>query len=290
MRLVQRGESEKIFALFDARMAAAVSLDQVSHVVGSLGQVGKCLGEIIRVGVGECGYYADYECNGRILAVSIEFDRDGKISGLLLKLGQMLPDDPEAGYQAKGIYLLPFDGIWWVLWGGNTVKQNYHVVAADQRHAYDILIRKQGSTHLGDGRHLTDYYAFGQPLYSPTSATVVEAVDGVEDNVPGEMNAAQPCGNHVVLNCGNGEYLVMAHFKNHSLRVHTGDHVSTGQRVGECGDSGNSSEPHLHIHLQNGPILFRAAGLPLAFSSLIVDGKAVDRTELVRGEEVQTGL
>ena len=63
------------------------------------------------------------------------------------------------------------------LLGGATERQNYHVIAPDQRHAWDILVWRNGGTHRGDGKRLTDYWAFGRPILSPAPARVIEAIN-----------------------------------------------------------------------------------------------------------------
>jgi hypothetical protein len=278
-----------LFTEFDQQMAAAVPESEMKRVLSgtlSKGPIGACLGESARTLGHDAIYRSAYAWNGMQLSVVVCFDPQWKISGLLLDPNHQLPVDPMASYQTKGSYRLPFDGAWFVVWGGNTYAQNHHIVAPDQRHASDIVVARNEGTHRGDGSRNKDYYDWGKPIVAPASAVVAEAVDGVADNTPGVMNADQPFGNHVVLDCGNGEFLVMAHFKEHSLRVHAGDRVKAGQAIAECGNSGNSSEPHLHIHLQDGPHLYHATGLPLAFTEVTIDGKRSARSELVQGEIV----
>jgi murein DD-endopeptidase MepM/ murein hydrolase activator NlpD len=72
-------------------------------------------------------------------------------------------------------------------------------------------------------------------------------------------------GNHVILDLGDGVYAVFAHLRRGSLRVAKGDRVQAGDLLGEVGNSGNSSEPHLHFHLMDGPRPLIAAGVPFAF-------------------------
>lgn len=288
MTLVKAGDSQSLFDRFNPSMAAAVPEAQVSGMLKpALAQspIGACLGESARDGgQGNSIYMADYAWNGSQLAVTIDFDPDGKIAQMLLDPNHPLPPDPMATYVTKGIYRLPFRGTWFVFWGGNTEADNYHVDYPDQRHAYDIVVARGGSTHRGTGDANDDYYDWGTTIVAPANATVVEAVDGIANNKPGVMNSEQPAGNHVILDCGNGEYLVMAHFKDYSLRVRRGDKVTAGQPIAECGNSGNSSEPHLHIHLQDGPRLMHATGLPLAFSKISVDGKLMARAQPVQGQ------
>jgi len=174
-------------------------------------------------------------------------DRNGVIVGLIRK---GLPPDPLSGeaptkyghYKTKTALKLPFRGEWKVFWGGRTVKENAHAVMVDQRFAYDIA-----RDHKGDGAKNEDYAAFGQPVLAPGAGKVVEVVDGINDNKPGEMNPKQPCGNHVFIDHGNGEFSHLCHFQKGSVAVKVGAQVKAGELVGKCGNSGNSSEPHIHV-------------------------------------------
>ncbi|HEY0037040.1 MAG TPA: M23 family metallopeptidase, partial [Longimicrobium sp.] len=112
-------------------------------------------------------------------------------------------------------------------------------------------------------------------------------VDGIADNVPGQMNATQVVGNHLIVDHGTGEYSVLAHLRSGSVAVRTGDRVTRGQRLGECGNSGNSSEPHLHYQLQDGPEMGSSAGLPAQFTDYLADGQPVDRGEPVQGQAIR---
>ena len=75
-------------------------------------------------------------------------------------------------------------------------------------------------------------------------------------------------GNHVVLDLGDGVYALFAHLRRGSLRVRRGERVEPGQQLAECGNSGNSSEPHLHFQLMDHPSVLLAAGLPMRFDRL----------------------
>jgi murein DD-endopeptidase MepM/ murein hydrolase activator NlpD len=104
------------------------------------------------------------------------------------------------------------------------------------------------------------------------------------------MNSRQIYGNHVVIDFSNGEFGVMCHFKKGSIRVKAGDLVKSHQILGLCGNSGNSSEPHLHIHLQDGKTLGSATGLPALFSNYMADGKMVQLGVPVRGQSISTAV
>ena len=185
-------------------------------------------------------------------------------------------------YQTKTALHLPFAGEWYVYWGGRTVAQNRHAVVPDQRFAYDFLILAEGRTgqsYRNHGLHNSDYFCFGQPIYAPADGDVVIAENDLLDNTPGEMNRKMVPGNHVILDHGNGEFSVLAHFQQGTIVVGPGDRVRTGQLLGRCGNSGHSSEPHLHYHLQNSGIFFRGEGLPIFFVEYICNGKPVPRGE-----------
>ena len=79
-------------------------------------------------------------------------------------------------------------------------------------------------------------------------------------------------GNHLVLDLGDGVYAALAHLRRGSLRVRPGDRVAAGQQLAACGNSGNSTEPHLHFQLMDHPSVLLAAGLPLRFGQAGLPG------------------
>jgi murein DD-endopeptidase MepM/ murein hydrolase activator NlpD len=193
---------------------------------------------------------------------------------------------PRDDYEPSTTLRLPFDGTWWVFWGGRGIEQNYHRASPEQRYAYDFVIRRDGSTHAGGGKRNEDYWCEGEPVLAPAAGTIARAVDGVPENTPGEMNADQKLGNHVVIDHGDGEYSLLAHLRTGSVEVEVGDRVTAGRRVGACGNSGNSSEPHLHYQLQTGPDFFSSESLPAPFHEYVADGERVEVGEPVRGQEI----
>ena len=151
----------------------------------------------------------------------------------------------------------------------------------------DILILRDGKTFQGDGQENEDYYAFGQAVVAPGDGRIVAAEGKVHDNVPGEMNPEQALGNYVVIDHENGEFSFLAHFKQGTVSVGVGDQVVAGQRLGECGNSGNSSEAHIHYHLQTTAEFGRGEGLPVQFLDYVANGVSVQRGELLQGELVE---
>lgn len=83
---------------------------------------------------------------------------------------------------------------------------------------------------------------------------------------------------------GQGEHSLIAHLAQGSLAVRVGEQVTAGQRVGTCGNSGRSTLPHLHYHLQTGSAFGEGVGLPAQFNNCVVSGKPVARGEPQRGE------
>ncbi len=144
--------------------------------------------------------------------------------------------------------LFPVGGGRWEAAAGEGRFFNHHWVAPLQRAALDlVVVDRRGSSHRGVLAGCDeDYYAFDSPVHSPVDAEVVRCGDGLND---GELNPAKPAGNHVVLGAGSEEILI-AHLKKGSVAVTAGQQVRAGQLLGVVGNSGNSTEPHLHIHAQ----------------------------------------
>lgn len=189
---------------------------------------------------------------------------------------------------------VPMDGPVLVGWGGDSVRTNYHAAVPDQRWAYDLLIEPA----LVDSDELSDYGCFGAPIVAPIAGEVVWVVDGLIDQVPGEMDGRNATGNTVAIEIADtGTYLVIAHFQQDSVSVAEGDFVEEGQMIGRCGNSGNTSEPHVHIHHQRQlPSLASlgfAEGLPLSFRdnsgpSLPLGGLAErDGKVVATGDEIE---
>jgi len=205
---------------------------------------------------------------------------------------EVKPGVPEAptrslGYATRTALRLPFTGDWFVVWGGRSTFQNYHAATVDQRFAYDFLVVRDGRTFAGNAALNESYFCFGQPILAPAAGVVRAAADGIADNRPGVMNAREPLGNHVVLDHGNGEFSFLAHLQRGSVAVQPGREVRAGDVVGRCGNSGNSTEAHLHYHLQNTAVFGAGEGLPAPFSSYFANPQAVERGEPTRGQHIR---
>lgn len=149
---------------------------------------------------------------------------------------------------------LPFENEWFVFWGGTNELVNYHYAVEEQRYAFDFLVRKDERSYEGDPEDNESYYAFGENMLAPADGVVVDVENDIEDNEPvGEMNSEEPLGNHVIIEHEDGEYSFLAHLKQGSVEVEEGDEVKVGDILGLVGNSGNSSEPHIHFHVADAP-------------------------------------
>lgn len=147
---------------------------------------------------------------------------------------------------------LPFAGQWLVMNGGDSKEVNHHSGIRPQNYAFDFkIIDDNGRDFKIDGKESNDYYAFGQPILTPADGTIVEAVDGVRDNEPGFGNYLAGAGNFIIIQHQPDEFSFIAHLKQGSVKVKPGESVKTGQQLGECGNSGQSFERHVHYHLQD---------------------------------------
>ncbi|MGQ0420426.1 M23 family metallopeptidase, partial [Bacillus sp. HC-Mk] len=151
-------------------------------------------------------------------------------------------------------------------WGGDRLETNYHVIKPNERWAYDILIPPAEVK----SSKLEDYGIYGAKVMAPASGTVVSINNNEQDLVPGSDNFQSMAGNHIYLRLDEtGTFLFLGHLKKGSIKVKEGQRVNEGDILAQVGNSGSSSEPHLHIHHQRQDpskvSMFFAEGLPLYF-------------------------
>ncbi|MEU9476705.1 M23 family metallopeptidase [Streptomyces sp. NPDC048191] len=152
-------------------------------------------------------------------------------------------------------------GVWYVGQGGGK-GLNHHFAIAEQRGALDIVAVDGVHGSKGPGTGLESYLIYGAKLYAPCDGVVSSAADGLPDQEPGLIRFGPLYGNHVFIDTGR-EVVKMAHLRPGSVTVTTGQTVRAGQLVGEVGNSGNSTEPHLHLHAERDGV-----GLDLAFTDV----------------------
>jgi len=168
--------------------------------------------------------------------------------------------------------------------GGNAVL-NQHALVPAQRYALDILGLDGASR--ADGLYpdaLTAYAIWGRPVIAPCAGRVVAVESGLPDIAPGlpAGKREDAAGNHVVLRCG-AHHVILAHLQRGSVAVEPGVDVAVGQRLGVAGNSGNTSEPHLHIHAlaanagDRDELLWKGSGVPITFGGrFLVRGDTAD--------------
>lgn len=278
---------DSIFYLFDPEMKEALPLDKTKEFFTQMRQDAGAIvkHEFIEKKQTASRYKTDF--SNMVLWMTISQNEKNEVNGLLFNEYDG-PGEAATMIRNTTQMILPFTGEWFVFWGGDTKEQNYHVAYRPQKNAFDIvMVDENNRSFKTNGRTNEDFYAFGQPLIAPCDAEVVSVTGGVKDNIPGEMNPAQVAGNSVVLKTAANEYLLLAHFKLNSIRVKTGDSVKKGQLLGLCGNSGNSSEPHLHFHIQDKENMLGSTGVKCYFERILVNGAEKKDYSPVKGERIK---
>jgi murein DD-endopeptidase MepM/ murein hydrolase activator NlpD len=151
-----------------------------------------------------------------------------------------------------------------------------------QRYAIDWvryrLVDGIGTTWSGPEDKNSSYVCYDAPIYSMTPGKVIEVLDGIPENVPHsgkiaiDVNFLNAGGNHVVVDIGYGLYALYAHMRPATLKVKVGDEVNPGYILGHLGNSGNSTEPHLHAHIVDRPSFLAGQGVPYEFDHFEATG------------------
>jgi hypothetical protein len=182
----------------------------------------------------------------------------------------------------------PVRGSWRAVNSPASRVPSHGLHAYGQTYAIDLVfdppgVAKPGLSWLPLGRRAREFPGFGQPVYAAAAGRVVRVSQWQRDHwsrtsVPGLcylivegafrelLGAGRVIGNHVVVDLGDNRYALYAHLQRHSVTVRAGDHVVSGQPIALCGNSGNSSEPHLHFQIMDRPSPTFAAGLPFRFT------------------------
>lgn len=280
---------DAIFSMFGSDMQNALPLNKTKEFLTGLNsQAGKITKrQFVKY---ENGTYASYKTKFEraLFSVNISVDNNSKINGLLIK---PFTDNNLPKIERNSTKLmLPFKGEWSVIWGGDTKELNHHVGSVAQKNAFDIVItNEKGLSYKTDGQTNEDYYAFGKELIAPCDGEIVLVVDGVKDNKPGELDPTYVPGNTVIIKTAKNEYLFFAHFKQHSIKVAQGQKVTQGQLLGLCGNSGNSSEPHLHFHIQNTENMNVATGAKCYFDKIFTNGQIKTDYSPIQKDKISNG-
>jgi len=191
----------------------------------------------------------------------------------------------------------PVTGPWRALNSPATKVPSHGTHSLGQTHALDLVLDPPDGSRpeFGSGtqwRRPDEYPAFGAPVTSPVTGTVVRVHDRRRDHrarsgwvslvymlvVEGFVRqlggARWMTGNVVVVRADDGTHVVLAHLRRGSALVRPGDRATAGRQLAECGNSGNSSEPHLHVQLTDTLRIAGACGVPMAFRGGAPDGGA----------------
>jgi murein DD-endopeptidase MepM/ murein hydrolase activator NlpD len=154
-----------------------------------------------------------------------------------------------------------------------------------------IKIDKQGKAFRGDGKKPEEWLCYGAELMAVAPGTVVEATRDLPDvpagEAPANLTIAEIAGNHVTLDLGGGRYAIYAHMAPHSVTVHVGDRVKTGDKLGLLGNSGNTTGPHLHFQISDRPSTLDTTALPFVFESMVVGGRMVANLEEIEEDSIK---
>jgi len=206
-----------------------------------------------------------------VVDISISLNKQNQIIAMFIPRNRLENSSVLKRNATKMIF--PFKEESFVYWGGETVELNYHMADLSQQYAFDILMVANGAPYKGDPTKNENYFVFGKDIIAPCDAKVVKVIDGVKDNVPGELNKVDISGNTIVLETARKEYLLFAHIKANSIVFKEGDTVKQGQVMAQCGNSGNTYAAHLHFQLQNTDDLFNTIGAKIYFDELLVNGE-----------------
>lgn len=177
----------------------------------------------------------------------------------------------------------PFTGDRWLAANGpsNTSLHRRAVIVLNgqprvpERYAIDwIKLGDDGNSYSGDQYKNSSYHAYNVPILAIADGKIVTVKDGLPENVPHTkklavaMTLVNVAGNHIVQDIGGGLYAGYAHIIPGTITVKAGEQVHRGQVLGRLGNSGNSSEPHLHIQVCDAPSFLICEGVPMEFKRM----------------------
>jgi murein DD-endopeptidase len=154
-----------------------------------------------------------------------------------------------------------------------------------QRYAIDwIQLGDDGKAFTGDEHDNKSYHAWDQEIHAVADGKIVEVKDGIPENVPNSGKLAVPItydtlpGNHIIQELSEGHYAAYAHLRPGTIKVKVGDTVHAGDVLAHLGNTGNSSEPHLHFQVCDAPSFPASEGLPFAIDQYTLDDYKIDKS------------
>ncbi|WP_067439841.1 M23 family metallopeptidase [Nocardioides jensenii] len=189
----------------------------------------------------------------------------------------------------------PVRGRWMAMNSPATKVPSHGIRSYGQAFAIDLVHEPHDGParpQFGTGPGMSSprgYPAFGQPVRAMIGGTVVRVRDRQRDHLTRTRwwavafmmlegvfrelrGSSGVVGNHVVIDRGDGVYALVAHLRRGSAGVRVGDRVAVGDPIGACGNSGNTSEPHVHAQLMDRARASVARGVPMAFADVELEG------------------
>lgn len=256
--------------------------------------------------------------SSRVLFISLEFESKEKLpKAIIHKLSINSHAKAESKYPKSisyeaGSFCLcmkeplvispPLKGNGWTIFNGCCSFGGAHqttlipvngVLFNSQRFAVDFMkLDDHDRLVEGDPAVPENWHCYDEKIYAVADGTVISVLDGVPDQPPGSLPERSSItiknitGNHVILQLNETTYALFAHIKNGSIKVKTGEKVSRGSEIGRIGNSGNTSAPHLHLHLGNTSSPLGSSPLPFVFDSFKVVG-IVSRESFYEAENLE---
>ena len=153
-------------------------------------------------------------------------------------------------------------------------------------------LNEHGGCCTGPVKELSSWPFFRAPILAVADGVVVGRTDGMPEQVPGEVkgvNAQNAAGNSIIEDIGGGRYVLYAHLHTSSIpsRLVVGAKVASGEQIGELGNTGSSTAPHLHLQVMDRPSTLDAIGLPFVFDRQILEGRVIGTAN--QANEVDSG-
>lgn len=227
---------------------------------------------------------------GGVMLTTVAWTADGVVTAAGVRPSALPVADTAPALAVRPPFAGPRNGAWLTVWGGTNAARNYHVVSPSQARAYDFLVVKDGRSYAGPADQLASYHCWGQSVLAAADGVVTEAVGDLPDQAIGASDPANAAGNHVVIAHAPDRHSLVAHLQRGSVTVKPGERVRAGAVLGRCGNSGNTSEPHVHFHLQTGATFANpGTAISASFTGLTINGRSAVAGEPLRGQTIMPG-
>lgn len=206
-------------------------------------------------------------------------------------LSMTAPTDPVAvSCQSPAVLVPPLKGSGW--WNGNgccerisphrgaTLPMNGDIKAPEAFAIDYVQLNANEGCCTGPVRDLASWPFFRAPILAAANGTVVEAVNDMPEQIPGPpvgVTIENAAGNHIIEAIGDSRYILYAHLHTNSIpaRIKIGSRLTAGEQIGELGNTGSSTAPHLHFQVMDRPSALNARGLPFVFVSQKLEGTVI---------------